>query len=79
MKFASTLLRFFLQKTSLDFHDLLDFKNLALFFRISDVRVISLTVRSRDHLESNVSKFETDKFLSPMGWLCRYFLSLFLL
>ena len=48
MKFASTLLRFFLQKTSLDFHDLLDFKNLALFFRISDVRVISLTVRSRN-------------------------------
>ena len=79
MKFASTLLRFFLQKTSLDFYDLLDFKNLALFFRISDVRVISLTVRSRDHLESNVSKFETDKFLSPMGRLCRYFLSLFLL
>ena len=47
-------------------------------FRISDVRVISLTVRSRNHLESNVSKFETDKFLSPMGRLCRYFLSLFL-
>ena len=48
-------------------------------FRISDVRVISLTVRSRNHLEPNVSKFETDKFLSLMGRLCRYFLSFFLL
>ena len=54
-------------------------KTQPYLFRISDVRVISLTVRSRNHLESNVSKFETDKFLSPMGWLCRYFLSLFLL
>ena len=66
--------------SSVDFYDLLNLKNLAPYlFRISDVRVIGLIFRSRNHLELNVSKFETDKFLSPMGRLCRYFLSLLLL
>ena len=48
-------------------------------FRISDARVISLILQSRNHLESSISKFETDKFLSPMGLMLLLFVFVFAL